>query len=250
MRSLGSAFSAFHNQGTRGVDTRDRARLQAKGNALYNSIRFRVDGILVHLDLLDVEQEDALLRLATRDLDELESRTILRHAATRQRHLFDDVAFTVGSAYDYFGNFVGLVFHGERRIKMKWKRLIQYADNRALETRDHNCSRIHDSATAAVALEVEAGWFHELTEYRADAIHYKADDVNANMTTVWVPTPPALGFHAHVPPEFVRRLSRGPVRPPSLEEGASLIPCAEWLSEQALSDLAAMADALERDIGA
>jgi hypothetical protein len=130
MASVRAACLGFRNQGTRGAELRDRARLQAVGIDLRNSILFRL-------------------------------------------------AFAVVSAFDYFGKLVGLVYHGVGQRKLKWKLLTQYARNADLERRRTGSSGIHDSATAIAALALHADWFAELTEYRADAIHYRADEVGA-----------------------------------------------------------------------
>jgi hypothetical protein len=103
---------------------------------------------------------------------------------------------------------------------MKWKRLIQYVKDADLERRNHHSTWIHDSSTAAAALALESDWLTQVSEYRADAIHYRADAVNGHMTIEWQP-PQSVAFHAYVPPEFVRRLGRALVRPPHLAEGAS-----------------------------
>jgi hypothetical protein len=59
----------------------------------------------------------------------------------------------------------------------------------------------------------------------------------------------SISFHAYVPDEFVRRLSRAQLRPTNLAQNASLIPCAEWIAEQTLTSMTSLADALANDIG-
>jgi hypothetical protein len=252
--SLQSSFLAYNNQDRPGVEFSERIKLQEWAAELRNSIGFRLDSVLVHLDLLNFEEARVLQELVSYmqegHNDELQRRTAIRRSATRQRHLFDDITFAVVSAFDYFGNLVGLVAHGGRRRKMKWKRLIQYASDADLEARHEGSTWVHDSMVAAAALTLRSDWLAEVSEYRADAIHYRADAVDGHMSINWVPGPPSVSFHAYVPNEFVRRLSRAPLRPPNLGVNASLIPCAEWLAEQTLTRMAGLADVLARDIGA
>jgi hypothetical protein len=69
------------------------------------------------------------------------------------------------------------------------------------------------------------------------------------MTLEWQPDRRLATFEAHVPREFVRRVSRSPVRPRILNNEAPLISCAEWLTEQAFTGIATLGDALALDIG-
>jgi hypothetical protein len=249
VQSLGKAFSAFSNQGTRGIEIQARAKLQHRGWDLGSSIRFRLHGILVHLDFLYADESSALEYLSNHLGNDQQCRAMLRDAATRQRHLFDDIAFGVVSAFDYFGNYVGLVNYGEPRRKMKWEKLIEYAKKPELEKSKHGSTRIHQSIVAQVALDIEQHWLGKFAEYRADAIHYRADEVDGHMTIQWSPSPQSVAFHAHVAPEFVRWMGRARSQPPNLAPGASLIPCAEWLAEQTLVRMASLGEALYQDIG-
>jgi hypothetical protein len=168
-----------------------------------DAITYRFDSLLYHHGRI-VESHEAAQRAISRN-DE-DGRTILRHVATTQRFLFDDVIFNAIGLFDYLGRFGGLTLFNGREPKLRWDKLYKWCKHKSAGAAAGN--PIYGTRTSSLVVEADEKWVRKLTALRSDIIHYESEQVNGRIRMEWRSQDSVVTHHldAYVPRSFLKTL--------------------------------------------
>ncbi len=199
--------------------------------ALSQSIYYRFSSIAWHDAVINDLQDHYVHEMESQPGWRDDTRHLLRRVATNQLYLFDDMVFAASSMFDYFGNLIGLLFHGPNFQRAKWKGIVKMSCYANVEERATGSVRL--STESATGLRVRAAnrdWVDRLDSYRAGVIHEEAEKPDGELTrSLARDRTVTVSLTAFAPARFVKRMRLAP-----REKQASypLRDAAEWLLTQ------------------
>lgn len=101
----------------------------------------------------------------------------LHYGNTFQSFLFDDFVFNLISLYDYFANLLGFLLIGENKKRIGWDGFAKSAMDRS--------NKFSKSIVATEISKHENEWVKRLSAYRAEVIHYNAQEGKGKMHISW-----------------------------------------------------------------
>lgn len=135
---------------------------------LRDSIFYRFEGVLFHLDLMLKEHNHIKLDISQNfpkaGMNHHES--ILK-SKERIHFLFDDIVFNIISFFDYTANLIAFLYIGKHSIKKNWNKI-------ARAMMDDNNSLSKTKLSKVIALNHKT-WITQLYDYRSDIIHKRRD---------------------------------------------------------------------------
>lgn len=169
-----------------------------------DAITYRFDSLLYHHGRIVESHEAAQKSISTNDED---GRTVLRHVATTQRFLFDDVIFNAIGLFDYLGRFGGLMLFNSREPKLRWDKLYKWCKHKSAGAAGSG-NPIYGTRTSSLVVEADEQWVRKLTALRSDIIHYESEQVNGRIRVEWrgQDSTATHQLDAYVPRAFLKTL--------------------------------------------
>lgn len=213
---------------------------------LRDAFFYRQDSLIFHFNLLSEIQDNTKSKFNL-DLSSRGKNSLLKASAFQQEFLFDDILFNTMSLFDYFGNFIGYIFFGEKGKKYRWKRLLNHCKKPKKENIGKERKRLINSKIRPQLQENHIHWVQHLNSHRSEIIHYKVDEINGELTY----SIPIQGkslpkkdsqIKVFVPEDFAQKFNLGD------SEGLTLIQATAWLMSKSSKTIVGMLKALEKDI--
>lgn len=130
-----------------------------------DSLIYRMNAIQFHYYLLKTAKQKGLEILS----NDFPNNDPIKHINIVKEiyYLFDDLIFNIASIFDYLGNFVGYIYLGESKIKIKWNGIVSSCFDKS--------SKIENNKLKEFIIESNKAFVNHLYGYRSDIIHEKMD---------------------------------------------------------------------------
>ena len=204
--------------------------------SLRNSIYYRLEGMLFHLDLLLAVQSNHQKRFADNPFDQQASMELLDGGTAQQLQVFDSIIFHAIALFDYLGNLVDYMCGSKHQMRLKWNGVVKAIRD---ETNPMSASPI-----APVVLTLHSTLVDALYGHRSELIHYQSDDATA-MTSIRLMTSEAE-FSVFAPKRLCTRFPE--LSTLSTTHRPTLRYVAFWTCEKTIEAAASMIEPLMRDL--